>query len=206
MATDFTIEFHADDALEALKKFPGRTARATSRALNRSLTTGQAVLARLIAADMGMKVVRVKRAILERKSTATTLEVRLGASLHRLPIAELDARQTRAGVSYKDGAGRKTIPGAFLATVRGPLPSGVESGGHKGVFRRSVDAGGGTRRGPAPNRSQLPIKQLFGASIGHVFLKHKAAGVTAMREAFDTNLAHELEFYARDPFGGYYGA
>jgi hypothetical protein len=52
---------------------------------------------------------------------------------------------------------------------------------------------GANRRGPKPNRSQLPIKQLYGPSIGHVFAKFRAQGLARAEEMFQKTLDHELE-------------
>ena len=57
--------------------------------------------------------------------------------------------------------------------------------GHVGVFKR---------RG----KPRHPIDELFGASIGHVFIKHQAAGITQMRATFQKNLASELKFAATE--------
>lgn len=169
------IEFDASAALQILDEYPKRVQSATVRALNRALTTGRATVARLVAADMKLPVGAVKDEIRVEKATASTLSIRLRASLKRIPIYDFDAKRVKAGVSFRSGAGGKTrsrIPGGFIAT----MPTG-----HTGVF---------TRRGKA----RLPIDEKFGPSIGHVFIKHQASGIDAMREAFNVNLAHELEF------------
>lgn len=167
------VQFSADAAEQAMAAYPGRVQRATVRALNRALTSGRALLASLVAKDMGLKVGAAKEAIRVRKATPATMEISLKASLKRLPLTAFGARQTRAGVSYKSAAsGRQTLPSGFLAA----MPSG-----HVGVF---------TRRG----KSRLPIQERFGPSIGHVFYKHRAAGIAQMKDVFETNLTHELAF------------
>ena len=40
----------------------------------------------------------------------------------------------------------------------------------------------------------LPMTQLFGPSIGHVFSKFRPQGVARALEVFDKNFDHELEF------------
>lgn len=175
----YDIQFNADAALQTLRQYPGRTQRATMRALNRALTSGRATLARLVATDMGLKVGDVKEAIKVRQATATQLEIRLAASLKRIPLSAFNARGPMPsrgkgrGVTYRIGSGgRGRLESAFLARL---------SSGHLGVFKRV-----GTAR--------LPIVELHGPSIGHVFDKHRAAGIAQMREVFETNLAHELKF------------
>ncbi len=206
----YEIAFNADDALRTLREYPGRTERATVRALNRALTSGRATLARLVAQDMGLKVGVAKEAIKVRQATASSLEIRLATSLKRIPVFALSARQTSRGVTYKaSSAGRGLIPGAFIAT----MPTG-----HIGVFKRT----GKQRQHPRPGRLRdETISEKFTASIGHVFAKHREAGIAQMRAVFAANLVHELEFMRSHDVagvrggvgaidsgfeGGYYGA
>jgi hypothetical protein len=183
MASDlsFTIELDDTAAVRAMQLAPARVLRATMRAMNRAGTTGRAEMARLVAKDMGMKVSAAKDAIIIEKAMPDKLSVRLAASRMRLPLMDFQARQTARGVTFRGVAGRQLVPSAFLATVKGPLPSGVTSSGHEGVFKR---------RG----KKRLPIYQLFGVSIGKVFERHRPAVSAVMTAAFDKNLAHELEF------------
>ncbi len=191
MAPAYTIEFNADAALRTLKEFPTRTERAVVRSLNRARTTGRATMARLVAQDMGLKVGVVKEAIKDRPATPTSLEVRLAASLKRIPLIDFGAkgpmpsRGRGRGVTYRIGTGgRGRVETAFLAQM---------ASGHRGVFKRA-------------GRARLPIQELFGPSLGHVFAKHRAAGIAAMRESFEKNLEHELRFAPADTYRGYYGA
>lgn len=179
MATAYQIDFDADRALQTLREYPRRTQTATARALNRALTTGRATMASLIAKDMGLKVGAAKETVRVRQATSANLEVRLEASLRRIPLYDFSAkgpvpsRGRGRGVTYKIGsAGRSRIETGFIARM---------ASGHLGVFKRSAT-------------SRLPIKELFGPSVGHVFLKHREAGLAAMRESFEKNLAHELAF------------
>lgn len=186
---NLTVEFNADAAEQAMKQWPGRVSRATMRALNRTLVTGRAEMARRVAKDIGgMKIAEAKEAILMDQAKPDRLSVRLVASKRRRPLKDFGARQVAAGVTFAGKGGvRQLVPGAFL--------SGVETGHvgtrHAGVFKRVP---GANRRGPAPNRSQLPIYELYGVSIGHVFEQHRAAVLEVMRQAFEKNLDHELEF------------
>lgn len=183
MAASLEIKFAAAAAEAALQRYPQRTQKATMRALNRALTTGHATLARLVAQDMGLKVSDVKAAIKSTEATSSRLEVRLAASLKRLPLIKFGARGPEPsrgkgrGVSYRIGTqGRTRIETAFIATV---------GAGHRGVFVRK-------------GKSRLPIRELFGPSLGGVFAKYRPQGITAMREAFDARLAHELKFAATE--------
>ena len=68
--------------------------------------------------------------------------------------------------------------------------------GHRGVFQRVP---GATRRGPSPNRSQLPIYELHGPSIGHVFGKHRQQAVDRMLEQLEKTFDAEMKFRGATP-------
>lgn len=174
-------EFDAAAAIAAMKTKPARTERATRRSLNRAGTTGRAEMARLIAKDMGLKVGDAKNAVTLRQATPTELSVRLSASLRRLPLQDFQARQTRAGVSYRgQGGSRRTLKGAFIATM--------PKTGHVGVFMRE-------------GKKRLPIQERFGASVGHVFDRYRSQVIDVMREAFSKNLGSELKFASTEQNG-----
>jgi hypothetical protein len=175
-----TAEFDAAKAIAAMKDAPARTQKATVRALNRALTTGRAEMARLIAADLGLRIGETKKeAISVEEATPTRLSVRLVASRRRLPLKEFNARGSMPsrgkgrGVSYRIGSGgRGRVENAFLARM---------ASGHIGVFKRTT-------------KKRLPVIELFGPSIGRVFEQHRPAVVDVMREAFNARLDHELKF------------
>jgi len=79
------------------------------------------------------------------------------------------------GVTARLGGRTKRYSNAFLATM---------ASGHQGVFQRKTTA-------------RLPIKELFGPSIGHVFLKLIDIGKARAIEQFGKNLVAELRFLAR---------
>jgi hypothetical protein len=174
-----SVEFKADAALQAMRDQPKRTQTATVRALNRTLTSGKAFLAGLIAKDMGVKTATAKDAIREEKATAEKLQITLRASKKRLTLTQFGAkgpdpsRGKGRGVSYRLGSGgRGRVADAFVAT----MPTG-----HRGIYRRA-------------GKSRLPIFELYGPSIGHVFDKYREQTIDQMRETFDARLAHELQF------------
>lgn len=172
-----TIQFDAQLATKTMAAYPKRTHIATTRALNRALTSGRAAMATLIAKDMGLKSKEAKDAVRITPATLESLQVQLAASKKRLPLSRFGAKQTARGVTYKIGqGGRGRIESAFLARL---------SSTHEGVF---------ARRGKA----RLPIDERFGPSIGRVFDKYRSPVVTAMQETFTQRLAHELKFASTD--------
>src|SRR3954453_6090936 len=134
MAASVDVSFDAAAAIATLQQYPGKTQKATVRALNRALATGHTAMARLVAKDIGLKVGDVKNAIRSTEATMSRLEVRLAASLKRIPLVKFGAkgpepsRGKGRGVTYRiGGQGRTRVESAFLATV---------GAGHRGVFVR----------------------------------------------------------------------
>jgi hypothetical protein len=177
-----SIEVQGKDALDSeLAEYPRRAQRVIVRALNRGITSARTFMASEIAKDAGLAVGSVRNGMSMREASSERPEAALGSKLDRLPLMKFRARgpfPSRGrgrGVSWESGQGRRTIPNAFIAQM---------PGGHKGVFRRV-------------GRSRLPIKELYGPSLGHVFAKFRAQGLARAEEMFTTTLNHELD-RARD--------
>jgi hypothetical protein len=159
--------------IDALRqKFPYAIKRAVTKAAN----SGRVEMSRQIAADTGLPVRRIRDEI------RITIVGQFGAQLEitgrRLPLIDFGARGPEPsrgkgrGVSYRLRGGRGRLPNAFIAT----MPSG-----HRGVF---------VRRG-AP---RLPIVELKGPSLVHVFTKFIPAGQERAQAALVTNIKHEVAF------------
>jgi hypothetical protein len=116
------------------------------------------------------------------------MTARLISSGARIPLIDFSARGPEPsrgrgrGVSYKLAGAGGRLPHAFIATMRS---------GHRGVFERSP---GGKRRGPKPERSQLPIHEKFGPSIAVVFQHQIPVGEARRAEVLVKNVQHEIEF------------
>lgn len=175
-----TIEMDAKAMLGAIDRAPAKAGRAIVRSIKRGTMAGKTLMARLVAKDMGLKVGDVKTQIISREPRANdpvpTGELR--AALKRIPLIKFRAkgpepsRGQGRGVSYKLQGGRKRLPHAFIA----PMGSG-----HRGVFMRR-----GTGR--------LPIVELFGPSIGRVFIKHQPQVMARAQEQISKELKHNLQF------------
>lgn len=178
------------DKLEIdLRDYPGRVDRATVRALNRGIKSGRTVMVREMAADTGMKQKDIRDALRMREASAAEPRVVLGATLKRIPLMAFNARQTSAGVSYRLRTGRGKLEGAFIATTR--VQADGTGGEHRGVFKRVIPS---LRKSLGAWSKNLPIKQRYGPSLGHVFAKFRALGLARVWEMFDRNLGHELGF------------
>jgi len=174
-----SIEITGVDAADrVLEEYPRGAQRVIVRALNRGINSAKTFMGGAVARDMKLRVGDVKAALSLQKASFDRPEAKLGAPTKRIPLIAFGARGTRRGGVTAAG---KRYPHAFIATM---------PGGHVGVFERVP---GANRRGPKPNRSQLPIEEKFGASIGHVFAKFRAQGLARAEEMFKTTLDHELE-------------
>lgn len=178
-----------------LEGAPAKVQRAFVRAAKRAIDSGRSVIVKLIAGDTGLKQKDVRDSISMRYPSLSDPVASMRAKTKRLPLIDFKARQTKTGVTYRNpGGGRSTVPGAFIATTRSQTsadarPDLAGSGGaHVGVFKR---------RGKA----RLPIRQLYGPSIGQVFSKFRQQGVDRSLEVFDTNFDHELDFLNSQPTG-----
>jgi hypothetical protein len=157
------------------------------RSLNRAAASGRTAMARVISKDMRLKVGDVRDRIILREATTPTdswwsgarrqLSVTLYASAKRLPLILFRATGPEPshgkgrGVSASLG-GRKRYPHAFIATM---------GSGHRGVFQRK-------------GLDRLPITELRGPSIAHVFKKYEQVGIDRTLEQLAKTLGHELAF------------
>ena len=173
----------------AVAKLRAKAPVAQMRALNRAIASANVAMVRVIAGDIGVKQGTVRERIRIELATPERLRARLYANAKRIPLIDLGAkgpepsRGRGRGVTVKGAGGRRTIPNAFIATM---------NSGHRGVYERVAGASG--RRGPAPKRSQLPIRELFGPSIWKVFTKYEDVGLARGREQLIKNLQSEFRF------------
>lgn len=173
-----------DEAMAEFRELPPRLQRATVRSLNRAIGSASTFMSRAIAKNMAMKVGDVKKAFTLQQATTDRLNASLNASSYtRLPLIQFNAsgpepsRGRGRGVSYSLQGGRKTIPNAFIATMQS---------GHRGVFVRV-------------GKSRLPVRELYGPSLGHVFDVYRVEGQQKAEDSFETNFAHEIEFATPAP-------
>lgn len=151
------IEVDSKKVTEALDVAPKKTGIALLRALKKGGKEAKTLSNRVIAKDMGIKVGDVRARIRLEVPTAQTLSAKLRASLKRIPLIKFGARGPEPsrgrgrGVTYRGKGGRKRHPHAFIATM---------PGGHRGVFERKGEG-------------RLPVRQLYGPSIGRVFDEHR---------------------------------
>ena len=138
-------------------------------AINRTATTARAKTARKLAGQIRVKVSQVKKGISIIKAMRDYWQATLRITTRRIPLIQFGARQTRRGTSYQidKRAGRKTIKGAFIQTM--PITGASQKHGHRGVFKRE-------------GKERLPIRELFGPSLGFVFEESGQIAAETMAE------------------------
>lgn len=182
----------ADEAAELVSGYGATNFRAAVLAMNRALKSGRTEMARQIAADTGLKVGDVRDRMPISLATYTRALAQFGSGLKRMPLFYFKAKGPEPskgkgrGVSYNLLGGKNRIPNAFIATM---------SSGHKGVFVRA--SGGSAKKSAGAWSKNLPIQELFGPSLGHVFAKFRPAATARISQAFDAAFEHELERLSR---------
>lgn len=152
-----------------------------ARSLNRAGTAGKTAMVKAVRADTGIAQKNIEREIRLDKATRTVPRFVVSIAGTRIPLIAFQARGPEPsrgkgrGVSYRLPGGRGRIPSAFIATMRS---------GHRGVFKRKT-----TRR--------LPIAELRGPSLPHVFEKFFPAFRSVAEDSLLKNLRHEIDFANR---------
>lgn len=183
---------------------PANVQRAFVRAAKRAIDSGRSVMVKLIAADTGLQHKVVREALTMRYPSLADPVAAMRARAKRIPLIDFKARGPvpsrgrGAGVTYRNpGGGRSNISNAFIATTR--AQANGSGGEHRGVFVRVSDP---TRKSRGAWSENLPMKQLYGPSMGHVFSKFRPQGVARALEVFDKNFDHELKFATSEAGGG----
>lgn len=187
------VQFDTSQVQRDMRALGARFPKAVLRARRRALTSAKARLARDVAADMRLKVSVVKEALPvgETPSVASIFgrfkrielyDFMPGSGDPRGPFPSRGKRVLRIR--------GKTYPGAFVARMTRAGRDGSH-GGHWGVYRRFGAGERQSDRGWSPN---LPIVKLKGPSVWWSATKHAAAAQAVGIEAWQKNLASELNF------------
>lgn len=148
--------------------------KASTRAVNKTLSGLKTATVRGLAAAVGLRNKDITPSIAIKRATFSNQTGHLAVTGRRIPLIAFNARQTRAGVSYRLPGGRGLVPSGFIATMRS---------GHTGVFARR-----GKRR--------LPIIEQFGPSLPRAMVG--GGLLAAMTELGNTllekHMAHEIDW------------
>lgn len=159
-----------------------------ARAVNRATTAGKTAMVRAVAKDTGIQQKAVEKDLRVNKATRAVPVASIEIQGKRIPLIAFQAkgpepsRGRGRGVSYRLPTGRGRIGNAFIATMNPPS-------GHRGVFKRA-------------RTSRLPIIELFGPSLPHVFEKYLPTFEAAAGAAFEKTLAHDISFAKSQAAGG----
>jgi hypothetical protein len=102
-------------------------------AINKTLTQSRTAVRREVSKETGVPARILSRRVRIGRARKARPVGRLFFGTYNVPVKELDAKQTRKGITRKGPGGRRvTEPGAFFATM---------SSGHQDFFRRKGGAG-----------------------------------------------------------------
>jgi hypothetical protein len=149
-----TIKFDVTHVSKMQKEIPQHIIPvALARSLNKTLQATNATAVKAIATNIGMKQKTIRDFLAMTKAQRQRLLAILSAPhKRRLTLLNIDPRasQNARGVAYRGGAQKRQIDHAFIAVMKN---------GHRGIYARKPGAG------------RLPIRELQGASIPHVFIQ-----------------------------------
>lgn len=164
MAGDIEVVFdkrQLRQARQMLAAIPNGWPKAASWAINSTARTLRSRIVKRISRESGIQQKVVREQVKLSKATRYRLMATVKLMFGRLRLIDLGARQTKKGVTYRAGQGRrKLVAHAFIER----MPSGRE-----GAFKRL-------------DLSRLPIKELFGPSIAGVFVRAKAIERETLQE------------------------
>lgn len=188
------IEVDTSSVEAGLKALGADAGKAVARSINRTAENVRTVMVRAVAAEMRMaqKYVRDRVHIIPAASGRVTV---ITASNAPTPVILFGAKGPEPSRGRGRGVTAKTkkrrYPNAFITSVTGPLPNGVVSPGHRGVFVRVGDA---VRRSKGAWSNNLRIRELKESSIWAVWMRHRAIGQRRGEEMLPKNLAHEVQY------------
>jgi hypothetical protein len=164
--------------------------RAIPLALNRCAEMAKTAAAKELAGRYKLKSREIKAAIGVTRATAGRMTATLRIKRKPVPLIAYGARATKDGVSVTIKGSNKRIKGAFIAT----MPSG-----HRGVFKRVGPQHKKVLRGGKAQWSGLPIKELFGPSVGGAYSTQEVQSFMArfIYETFNRRLVHEIQRLTR---------
>jgi hypothetical protein len=178
------VTIDAADVNLALSTFPRRLAAGTSRAINQTLVETQGFMTTAIADSTGLPPLYVGPLLGLKRASAGTLQGEVNATgkaaAKLIPVIQLQARQVGrgpnvpGGVTFRFAGVGKTLPNAFIATMRS---------GHRGVFSRT-----GKRR--------LPIVEEKGPSLRTIFGMNAEKGRAYADGRLGVHIARELDVVA----------
>ncbi len=165
------ISMDTKPALRSLANLKRQAPKALAKSLNGGRNSARKVMVQAVAADMKLPQKQILSVLRTSNATPKRFVAEVAAPLRRLTLYRFKATQFKKGVKANTGRGRRLYPGTFIAFT---------PDGKKQVFARV-------------GKSRYPIAVRRGVSIGHVFNKHVAAGLSQGVEQFHKDLRHEIQ-------------
>lgn len=169
--------------LDNLKNMPGATQKAIVSALNKTGASTMTAASRTIRETYNIKAKDIKDAVEPRKASKSNMVFTIYVKSPKFSLFDFQARQTQPGVTAKlrKGGGRTLYRHTFIATM--------PESGHTGVFVR-------TKKMMRKKKKQA-LKKLSVFSVPDIYkrLDVQNAIEKTVDEKFQTNFAHDLEFY-----------
>lgn len=192
MKTTITIDLEPFEA--GLKVLGDEAPKAVRRALNRTALNVRTVMVRRIAQALRAPQKTVRDQITT-SLAANGKGLVMRAVTHPIPLIRFGARGPEPSRGRGRGVTARTktrrYPKAFITTVKGALPTGVRSSGHRGVF---VQVGDKVRRSQGAWSNNLRIRELKEASIWAVWVHNADEGQRRADEMLPKNLKHEVDW------------
>jgi|GEM_PF-1820105 len=155
------------------------------RSLNKTLQATQSTAVKNIAQQTGVKQKIFRDFLVMTKAQKQKLTAILSAPHKKrltLMLIDPNAKQNARGAVYRIGGQRKQLDHAFMALMKN---------GHRGIYARK------------PGAKRLPIRELQGPSVAHIFMQPETQ--TVMKNTVDDRwpvlLTHELHYALQR--GGY---
>ncbi len=185
--------------IKTIKVLPKGLQKATTRAINKSLTTTRAFMVRLVRQDYAVKAKDVRSVLTLRKASWNKLVGHVwGTGSPGVPLFAFvrGSKKTPSTRRLKSGAYRPAVGvSVVIRKLRGRTPAkGVflakMKSGHVGAFKRS---GSVTRTG------KQKIQEAFGPSPIRILSSDKYMDEVSdfADETFEKNLRHEAKFILR---------
>lgn len=173
-----TVETNIKDMIGSLNALAGGIEqKATVRAMNRVIDMARTEAVRKIREKYSFPATLVRSTLITYKASPQRIEAVVRGRGRRTRLIDMQARQTRQGVTVRIGKTRKLIRHAFIATMKS---------GHTGVYIRTT-------------KKRLPIKELYTISIPEGFASKTVmdALTEKVRDVFPGRLQHELDWLIR---------
>lgn len=181
MSAVMVLRYNDTKTVQALLALPKKGPARVARALNRAGGSMNTAMARDISKDTKLKVGVVKENLKQTKATGTRLNFQLSVSGKRIPVEDFNARGPMPSLGKGRGVRANTPARVYPRAFRARMPKT----GHIGVFQRVGQA-------------RLPIRELFGPSLPHVFVKFSPATLERGQEQLTKNLQSEYNFLIKE--------